>query len=38
MMKAVVAHDPAKWDLVHRLKQVFDPADIIAPGRYNRAQ
>jgi len=38
MMGDIVAHDPAKWDLVRRLKQTFDPANIIAPGRYNRAQ
>lgn len=37
MMGEIVAHDPAKWDLLRRLKQTFDPADIIAPGRYNRA-
>jgi 4-cresol dehydrogenase (hydroxylating) len=38
MMGDIVAHDPAKWDLVRRLKESFDPANIIAPGRYNRAQ
>jgi 4-cresol dehydrogenase (hydroxylating) len=38
MMPDIVAADPPKWDLVWRLKQTFDPANIIAPGRYNRAQ
>jgi len=36
MMAEIVAHDPAKWEVVRRLKQTFDPANIIAPGRYNR--
>jgi 4-cresol dehydrogenase (hydroxylating) len=35
MMPGLVARDPAKWDMARRLKQVFDPANIIAPGRYN---
>jgi 4-cresol dehydrogenase (hydroxylating) len=38
MMPDIVAADPPKWDLVWRLKQTFDPANIIAPGRYNRAR
>lgn len=36
MMGAIVERDPAKWDLVRKIKHTFDPANIIAPGRYNR--
>ena len=35
MMGAIVERDPAHWRLVRSLKQIFDPRNIIAPGRYN---
>lgn len=35
MMADVVSRDPAYWQTVRALKQVFDPDNIIAPGRYN---
>ncbi|MFT4172911.1 MAG: FAD-binding protein [Rhodocyclaceae bacterium] len=31
-------HSTVFWDHVAELKRVFDPLDIIAPGRYNRVQ
>lgn len=33
-MPAVTARQPAHWALLQRLKQAWDPDDIIAPGRY----
>lgn len=35
MMDKVVANTPDYWKTVRELKQVFDPDNIIAPGRYN---
>ncbi|HEX8874220.1 MAG TPA: hypothetical protein VF780_06290, partial [Nitrosospira sp.] len=35
MMDKIVAADPVYWERIHVLKQVFDPDNIIAPGRYN---
>ena len=35
MMAGLVSRDPAYWQTVRALKQVFDPDNIIAPGRYN---
>lgn len=35
MMADVVSRDPAYWQTVRALKQVLDPDNIIAPGRYN---
>ncbi len=37
MMGAVTEADPEYWQLISRLKDVFDPDRIIAPGRYNIA-
>jgi 4-cresol dehydrogenase (hydroxylating) len=37
MMAQIVAQDPDYWRKIHELKKVFDPDDIIAPGRYNLA-
>lgn len=37
MMSAVTEADPEYWQLISRLKDVFDPDRIIAPGRYNVA-
>lgn len=35
MMDKIVANTPEYWSTVRALKQVFDPDNIIAPGRYN---
>lgn len=35
MMSEIVANTPDYWKTVRELKQVFDPDNIIAPGRYN---
>ena len=35
MMDKIVATDPDYWKKIRALKQVFDPDNIIAPGRYN---
>lgn len=35
MMDKIVANTPDYWKTVRALKQVFDPDNIIAPGRYN---
>lgn len=35
MMDKIVTNTPAYWENVRALKQVFDPDNIIAPGRYN---
>ena len=35
MMDKIVAADPGYWGHIRALKQVFDPDNIIAPGRYN---
>lgn len=35
MMHRIVETDPDYWQHVRRLKAVFDPDNIIAPGRYN---
>ena len=35
MMSQVVSADDPFWQFVRRLKSVFDPDNIIAPGRYN---
>lgn len=35
MMSALIAPEEPYWQYVHGLKQVFDPDDVIAPGRYN---
>ncbi|WP_177171850.1 FAD-binding oxidoreductase [Nitrosovibrio tenuis] len=35
MMDQIVASDPDYWKKIRALKQVFDPDNIIAPGRYN---
>jgi 4-cresol dehydrogenase (hydroxylating) len=35
MMDKIVASDPGYWKTIRSLKQVFDPDNIIAPGRYN---
>ena len=37
IMEEMVAGDPAYWNTVRSLKKVFDPDNIIAPGRYNLA-
>ena len=37
MMQALVARDPGYWATIRSLKNVFDPDNIIAPGRYNLA-
>lgn len=37
MMAAMVAAHPHYWDTVRALKGELDPANIIAPGRYNLA-
>ncbi len=37
MMEKIVAADPDYWRLIHQLKTVFDPDNIIAPGRYGLA-
>jgi 4-cresol dehydrogenase (hydroxylating) len=37
MMDKVVAGDSSYWSTVRALKQELDPANIIAPGRYNLA-
>ena len=37
MMQALVARDPGYWATIRSLKSVFDPDNIIAPGRYNLA-
>jgi 4-cresol dehydrogenase (hydroxylating) len=34
-MNSLVTRDSPHWQLVARLKDVFDPSHIIAPGRYN---
>lgn len=34
MMEEIVSRDQRYWDLVASLKSVFDPAGILAPGRY----
>jgi 4-cresol dehydrogenase (hydroxylating) len=35
MMADLVSHDTAYWQTVRAFKQVLDPDNIIAPGRYN---
>jgi 4-cresol dehydrogenase (hydroxylating) len=35
MMGKIVNADSEYWQTIRRLKQVFDPNNIIAPGRYN---
>ncbi len=35
MMGKITARDPDYWGQVSDLKRVFDPDNIIAPGRYN---
>ncbi|MEC5397668.1 FAD-binding oxidoreductase [Uliginosibacterium sp. H1] len=35
MMSSIVDANDPYWQTVRRLKEVFDPQDIIAPGRYN---
>jgi len=35
MMGQVVAQNPEHWAQVRALKRALDPANIIAPGRYN---
>ena len=35
MMDKIIAADPRYWRHIRALKQVFDPDNIIAPGRYN---
>nr|WP_281722891.1 FAD-binding oxidoreductase [Nitrosomonas nitrosa] len=35
MMNKVIATDTDYWKKIYSLKQVFDPDNIIAPGRYN---
>lgn len=35
MMDKIVSADDPYWQTVRKLKQVFDPDNIIAPGRYN---
>lgn len=35
MMQSIVSADSSYWQTVRRLKDVFDPHNIIAPGRYN---
>jgi len=35
MMDKITAADPGYWGHIRALKQVFDPDNIIAPGRYN---
>ncbi|MBK1707182.1 FAD-binding protein [Halochromatium glycolicum] len=35
MMDKIVSPDDPYWQTVRKLKQVFDPDNIIAPGRYN---
>jgi 4-cresol dehydrogenase (hydroxylating) len=35
MMSSIISGDSPYWQTIRRLKQVFDPDDIIAPGRYN---
>lgn len=35
MMEKIVMNDPDYWTQVRALKAVFDPDNIIAPGRYN---
>lgn len=37
MMRSIVSEDSDYWQTVRRLKDVFDPDNIIAPGRYNLA-
>ncbi len=37
MMGEIVASDPEHWSRIRALKQVFDPENLIAPGRYNLA-
>lgn len=37
MMAALVARDVPYWTTISKLKQQFDPDNIIAPGRYNLA-
>jgi hypothetical protein len=34
-MNSIVNADSPHWQLIARLKYVFDPNRIIAPGRYN---
>jgi 4-cresol dehydrogenase (hydroxylating) len=34
MMDGILAADPEYWRLIRELKRVFDPDNIIAPGRY----
>lgn len=35
MMDSLVPQNDPYWRHIHQLKQIFDPDDIIAPGRYN---
>ncbi|MFW5724683.1 MAG: FAD-binding oxidoreductase [Halochromatium sp.] len=35
MMDKIVSADDPYWQTIRKLKQVFDPDNIIAPGRYN---
>jgi 4-cresol dehydrogenase (hydroxylating) len=34
-MRQITSEDDPYWQTIYRLKTVFDPNDIIAPGRYN---
>jgi 4-cresol dehydrogenase (hydroxylating) len=38
MMESIVAATPDHWRQLRELKRVFDPDNVIAPGRYNLAQ
>ncbi len=35
MMNKITAINPDYWEKIHALKQIFDPDNIISPGRYN---
>ena len=35
MMEKITKNNPQYWGKIYALKQVFDPDNIIAPGRYN---
>jgi 4-cresol dehydrogenase (hydroxylating) len=35
MMKQIASADDPYWQTVRQLKTVFDPDNIIAPGRYD---
>ena len=36
MMSGIVAGDLGYWELIHSLKEVFDPDHVISPGRYGQ--